>query len=154
MRYSRVCFLINRQKKPLEIPPSLEPASLLQRKLESLVHLHKREGQKKPAETDEGKIRASLSREYHLGLKQNLTKLLVHYMWFWRKKLFFSLLNTMERDIQILITLFQASFLSAMKQTLCSYPEPWRTFWRRGSWVLWRWFPGFWPHWSTGWWTL
>lgn len=80
MRYSRVCFLINRQKKPLEIPPSLEPASLLQRKLESLVHLHKREGQKKPAETDEGKIRASLSREYHLGLKQNLTKLLVHYM--------------------------------------------------------------------------
>lgn len=46
-----------RKKKPLEISPSLEPASLLQRKLESLVHLHKRGGQKGATqeEANEGK---------------------------------------------------------------------------------------------------
>lgn len=46
-----------RKKKPLEIPPSLEPASLLQRKLESLVHLHKRGVQKGATqeEANEGK---------------------------------------------------------------------------------------------------
>lgn len=51
-----------RKKKPLEIPQSLEPASLLQRKLESLVHLHKRGSQKGAAheEANEGKCQVNI----------------------------------------------------------------------------------------------
>ncbi|XP_062574969.1 ciliogenesis and planar polarity effector 1-like isoform X1 [Saccostrea cucullata] len=41
-----------KKKKPLEIPHFLEPASLLQKKLESLVHLHRRGGQKGRAEQE------------------------------------------------------------------------------------------------------